>query len=190
VLKIALKRGRLLDENDRRGAPAAVVVNERVAREIFAGEDPLGQQVALGGPDGPRRTIVGIVGDVHERSVDQPPDYQIYVPQAQWMWAETDLTLVVRARTDPSPLGAQIRAIVRDVDPAQPLTAVQLYDEIVSTSTATRRVAGLVTAAFAISALALAVVGLGGALGVVARQRRHEIGVRMALGANTGNVSG
>jgi putative ABC transport system permease protein len=184
TLGIKLLKGRLLDDRDRRTAPASVVVSEKLAREVFAGDDPLGRQVVLGGPDGPPRTIVGVVGDIHDRSVDRPPDYQIYVPQAQWMWAETDLTFVVRAASDPSPLAGQIRAIVKDVDPAQPLTAVELYDDIVARSTATRRVAGLVIALFAVAALTLAIVGLVGALGVVARQRSREIGVRMALGAN------
>jgi putative ABC transport system permease protein len=190
TLQIRLLLGRLLDDRDRRTAPSALVINDKAARELFPGEDPLGRQVVLGGPDGPPRTIVGIVADTRDLNVDLPPQYQVYVPQAQWIWAETDLTFVVRSKTDPSPLGAQIRTIVKEIDSAQPLASVELYDDIVAKSMATRSVAGLIIAFFAVSAFTLAVLGLVGALGVVARQRRHELGLRMALGADGGNVAG
>jgi len=186
---VPLIAGRLLDANDRLGAPAAVVVNATLAREVLPGENAIGRQVALGGPDGPPRTIVGIVGDVRHRSLDGPTGYQVYVPQAQWVWAETDLALLVRSRSDPASLAAPIRQIIREVDPAQAVDRVRLYDDVVASVTATRRVAAQVIGLFALAAVMLAIVGLSGALGVLARQRRQEIGVRMALGADAGLIA-
>ena len=184
VAGVPLADGRLLDATDRQGAPSVVVVNATLAREIFPGENAIGHRVALGGPDGPPRTIVGVVGDVRHRSLDVPAGYQVYVPQAQWSWAETDLTLLVRGHGDPSSLAGPIRTIIKDVDPAQAVGSVMLYDNVVAAATATRRVAAEIIGLFAVTALILAIVGLSGALGVVARQRQQEIGVRMALGAN------
>jgi putative ABC transport system permease protein len=186
---VPLAAGRLLDATDRQGAPAAVVVNATLAREIFPGEDAIGHQLALGGPDGPPRTIVGVVGDIRHRSLDAPAGYQVYVPQAQWSWAETDLTLLVRGRRDPSSLAAPVREIIREVDPAQAVDRVRLYDDVLAEVTATRRVAAQIIGLFAVTAVILAIIGLSGALGVVARQRRQEIGVRMALGAGAGLIT-
>ncbi len=186
---VPLAAGRLLDASDRQGAPAVVVVNEMLAREIFPGENAIGHQVALGAPNGPPRTIVGIVSDVRHRSLDGPAGYQVYVPQAQWMWAETDLTLLVRGRGEPSSLAAPIREIIRTVDPTQAVDRVRLYDQVVAAVTGTRRVAAQVIGLFALAAVILAIVGLSGALGVLARQRRQEIGVRMALGADAGLIT-
>jgi len=186
---VPLAAGRFLDATDRQGAPAAVVVNATLAREVFPGENAIGHQVALGGPDSPPRTIVGIVGDVRHRSLDAPPRYQIYAPQAQWAWAETDLTLLVRAAGDPSNLAAPIRTIIREVDPAQAVGSVELYTDVIARATATRRVAAQIIGLFAVTAVILAIVGLSGALGVVARQRRQEIGVRMALGADAAEIT-
>jgi predicted permease len=188
TLGVPLIRGRRLDERDRQGAEAVVVVNRGLAETIFPGEDPLGHRVALGPPDAPPRTIVGVVGDVRHEGLDRPPDLQVWAPQAQWAWAETSLTLVVRARGDASALAMPIRTIVRQVDPAQPVTDVRQYDDVIAASMATRRFATWLLGIFAATALVMAVVGLYGALGVVVGQRRQEIGVRLALGAKTGEI--
>jgi len=142
----------------------------------------------MGPPDAPDRTIVGIVNDVRHIGLEVPQTYQVYVPQAQWAWAETALTLVVRASRDPGPLAAPIRNVLREIDPAQPLTNVREYDDIVRAATGPRRIAAQLLTAFAIVALLLASVGLYGALGVVAGQRRQEIGLRLALGADGGQI--
>ena len=142
----------------------------------------------MGPPDAPERTIVGIVNDVRHIGLEAPQTYQVYVPQSQWVWAETALTLVVRAARDPRALAGPIRIAVREIDPAQPLTDMRAYDDIVRAATGPRRIAAQLLTAFAIVALLLAAVGLYGALGVVAGQRRQEIGLRLALGADGAQI--
>ncbi len=188
TMGIKLQRGRLLDESDRQGAANTVVVNAKLAREIFPGEDAIGHAIRMGLDEGPERTIVGVVNDVRHLGLDVPQMYQVYVPQAQWAWAETDMTLVVRAARDPMAMAAPIRAAVREVDPAQPVTDVKAYEEIVAAATGTRRLATQLLSTFAVIATLLAAVGLYGALGVMAGQRRREIGLRLALGASGGEI--
>jgi putative ABC transport system permease protein len=183
VLKIPLLRGRVFDRRDAQGAAAVAVISRSTADALFAGEDPLGHQVMLGPPTAPPRTIVGVVGDVRHEGLDLPPRYQVYVPHAQWAWAEPMMSLVVRTAGDPQRAAAPIRALLRELDAAQPVTDVRTYASLVAASTATRRFAASLLAGFAVAALALAIVGLYGALGVVVRQRQHEIGIRLALGA-------
>lgn len=184
TMGIKLIRGRLLDETDRQGAASAVVVNATLAREIFPGEDAIGHAIRMGPSSAPDRTIVGIVNDVRHEGLETPQTYQVYVPQGQWPWAETQMNLVVRTAGNPSALAAPIRSALREIDPAQPMTDVREYDDIVREATGPRRIAAQLLTAFAVVALVLAAVGLYGALGVVAGQRRQEIGLRLALGAD------
>ncbi len=152
---------------------------------MFAGEDPIGRQVMIGPATAPPRTIVGIVGDVRHRGLDLPVEPQVYVPQAQWVWAETLMTLVVRTTGDPLTLAGAVRSVIRDVDPAQPVTDVRTYADVVAATSSTRRFVAGALAVFAALALGLAIVGLYGALSVTVAQRRMEIGIRLALGART-----
>jgi putative ABC transport system permease protein len=175
--------GRLLGPDDRQDAAPVVVVNETLGRSLFPAGDAVGQEVALGPPTARARTIVGIVGDVRHQGLDRPVGYQVYVPQAQWAWAETALTLVVRGTGDPVSTASAVRGLVTAMDPAQPVTNVRTMDDVVADATSTRRFATGLLSAFAGTALLLAVIGLYGALGSLVAQRRRELAVRLALGA-------
>ena len=148
----------------------------------------MGQQLMLGPPSAPPGTIVGVVGDVRHHGLDVPGWLQVYVPQAQWPWAENDMTLVVRSSTDAASLRGLLRRIVHDVDPAQAVSAVELYDTIVARSVGARRFASWLLVSFAATAVVLALVGLYGAIGVMVGLRQREIGIRLALGAGAGRV--
>jgi len=188
AVRTPLVRGRLLDERDRQTAEAVVVINETAARQLFAGEEPIGQRVGLGPPDAPPRTIVGIVRDVRHHGLDVAVGYQVYVPQAQWAWAETSMTVVVRTTGDPAALAAPMRDIVRRLDAAQPLTDVRPYTEVVADTVGTRRFAAMLLTVFAVTTVVMAMVGLYGSLGVMVSQRRREISVRLALGATASRI--
>ncbi len=187
TLHIPLVRGRQLDERDRQDREAVVAINRTAAEELFPGEDPIGQQVSLGPPSAMPRTIVGVVGDVRHHGLSVPVGYQVYVPQAQWAWAETFMTLVIRS-TDAATQARPVRDVVRTIDPEQPVTDIALYDDIVAASTGARSLAATLLTAFAATALILAMVGLYGALGVMVGQWRHQIGLRIALGASASEI--
>jgi putative ABC transport system permease protein len=190
TIGIPLLRGRLIDARDGPQAERVVLINRAAADTVFAGETPIGRQVMIGPSTAPPRTIVGIVGDVRHRGLDRPVEPQVYVPQAQWVWAETLMTLVVRAAGDPAALAGAVRGAVREVDAAQPVTDVRRYSDVVAATTSTRRFVAGALAVFAALALLLAVVGLYGALSVTVAQRRMEIGIRLALGARAGAIRG
>ena len=183
TMGIPLLRGRLIDARDGSQAERVVLINREAADTMFAGEDPIGRQVMIGPSTAPPRTIVGIVGDVRHQGLDRPLALQVYVPQAQWVWAETLMTLVVRTTGEPTALAAAVRGVVRDIDPAQPVTDVASYADVVASTTSTRRFVAGALGVFAAVALLLAVIGLYGALSVTVAQRRLEIGIRLALGA-------
>ncbi|MEZ5291960.1 MAG: ABC transporter permease [Vicinamibacterales bacterium] len=190
TLRVPLQRGRYLGAGDGAGATRVAVINRAAADELFPGEDPLGHQVVLGGQQGDPRTIVGIVGDVRHQGLDRPAGIQVYVPQAQWAWAETLMTLVVRTAGDPLALARPVREAVLALDRSQPVTDIEPYDTVVAATTGTRRFVATGLTVFGLLALLLAVVGLYGALSVSVEQRRLEIGIRLALGARAGEVRG
>ena len=184
TLRIPVVRGRPFGRQDAAGAPLVAIVNRAAAEQVFGGEDPIGHRVMLGPPDAPARTIVGIVGDTRHGGLDRPVGPQVYVPQAQWAWAEGAMTIVVRGSGDRAALAKALQRSVHRVDPAQPVSNVREYERVVGSSLATRRFASYLLTAFSLTSVLLAVVGLYGALGVMVGLRRREIGVRLALGAD------
>lgn len=183
ALGIPVVAGRGFDARDGPGRVPVALVNRSAVTSVFGGEDPIGRQVMLGTPTAVPRTIVGVVGDVRHRGLDRPAGIQVYVPQAQWAYPDTLMTVVVRTDGAPLALAPPLRAVVRDIDATQPVTDVRPLADVVAATTSTRRFVTVVLAIFASAAVLLAVVGLYGVLSVMVAQRRVEIGIRLALGA-------
>jgi putative ABC transport system permease protein len=186
TLGIPLVRGRDFDARDREGAPAVVIVNERLARRELGDASPIGRRLRLGGPAAQWREIVGIVGDVRHWSLSTDPDAEAYVPLAQA--SESMMMLAVRTSGDPIALATAARQAVLEVDKEQPVYHVAALGERIAETLLLPRVAALFVTTFAAAALLLASLGLYALLAYVVGARAPELGLRMALGASAGDV--
>ena len=191
AMRIPLKDGRLLDAHDTTGAPRAALLNESFARRLFGtGRDALGQRLRLGPNEGEWYTVVGIVGDVKQTSLDSTNNDAVYVTPRQWHWADPVLSLVVRARGDAAALTPEVRSAIWSIDKDQPILRVTTMDRLVARSEAGRRFALRLFEIFAIVALALATIGIYGVLAGSVAERTREIGIRAALGASRAGILG
>ncbi|MGC2109334.1 MAG: ABC transporter permease [Candidatus Korobacteraceae bacterium] len=194
TMRIPLRRGRLLNENDRAAAPGAVLISESFARRKFPGRDPIGQHVRsgpdLGHPDKPWSTIVGVVGDVKQTSLAVSEPDAFYTTPAQWAWVDNVQSLVVRTHGDAASLAPAIRRAIWSVDKDQPIVRVATMDNLLAASEAQRRFALILFEAFALVALLLAATGIYGVLSGSVTERTREIGIRSALGASPKNILG
>jgi putative ABC transport system permease protein len=165
-----------------------MLIGETTARTLWPGQDPIGSRVRLGGPDGPWRTVIGIVGDVRHYALSDPPTTQSYLPQQQL----TDSFLIVVARTggDPSALATPIRQAVTAIAPELPVYDVATLDERVARNVATRRFLMLLLGLFAIATLVMTAIGLYGVTSQAVAGRRREFGIRVALGARRSDIYG
>jgi putative ABC transport system permease protein len=189
ALRMTLRRGRGLTDADDERAPRVIVVNETLARQAFATDDPVGRRLVLDYMGGSYPyEIVGIVGDVRFGSVKAAPRPEIFIPHAQNPYL--DLTVVVRAKGDASSMVARVRQEIAAIDPRQPAHAVATMDELVRRSIAADRFLAALLIALAGLALVLAATGLNGLLAYLVGQRTQELGLRQALGATPGQVIG
>ena len=189
ALGIALKAGRLIADSDTMKSPYVAVVSESFGQQVWPGENPIGRHFFFAFEE---RTVVGVVGDVRVRGLDRRSEPQVYLPARQLgddrLPFFAPKQLAVRAAVAPATLVRALREIIARADPQIPVSDVRTLSDIVESNTASRRSQARALAAFAAAALALAALGIHGLLAFSVSQREREIGVRVALGAQPGDV--
>jgi putative ABC transport system permease protein len=194
AMGIPVLRGRSITDADHENAPGAVVINERMAREHWPGEDPLGRRFTLGGGAGPGVVeVVGVAGDVRHAGLDAEPRPEMYLPHAQFrFWDDggplLGMDVVIRSAADPAELTRAIAREVHAVDPGVPVDEVQTIERVVAASVAGPRFAAILAGSFSVLALVLAGVGLYGLVAYAAARRVREVGLRIAVGARGADV--
>ncbi|HET7563535.1 MAG TPA: FtsX-like permease family protein, partial [Gemmatimonadaceae bacterium] len=184
TMGIQLVEGRTFSPTDVEGAQQVSIIDETLAKQFFPNEDPIGKQIV----QGMGTTIVGVVRSVKKSDLGAPDKATVYYPFPQVSWAIGTMSLAVRSTLPPSTVANLVRSTIRDLDKDMPVTDIMPMQERVDHSLGARRLAMSVLAGFAALSLVLAVLGLYGVLSYGVSQRRHEIGIRLALGAETGDV--
>jgi putative ABC transport system permease protein len=185
TMKIPLARGRNFNAQDRSDAPGVVIINETLARLYFQNEDPIGKRLLR--PDGTNpREIIGVVGDVKHFGLEDEAEAYIYLPLAQN--ACGSLALALRSAVDPQQMAALVRREVSALDRDQPVVDIKNMEQRIAEMMSPRRLTVFLLGIFASVAMVLAAVGIYGVIAYSVTQRTHEFGIRLALGAQRGDI--
>jgi putative ABC transport system permease protein len=189
TMGIPVRRGRTFDQSDSPTAPSVAVINETMARKLWANQDPLGQHVRTGpNPNGAWTTIIGVIGDVRHGGLEEVPQPEMYISYLQG--PPVAPFIVLRTSGDPAAMAETVRAEARRIDKNLPLYDMRTMDTLRSEAVSTRRFILLIVGAFGLLALGLAAIGVYGVMSLIVSERTREVGVRLALGAEPSQLLG
>lgn len=185
TMRVPLRGGRAFTDADSAQSPKVVIVNETFARHFWPNENPVGKHVVVGRWPDPAE-VIGVAADVKNKGLAQDTQAQLYLAFPQLPWG--NMNLLVRSTVAPLSMTSAVREQIASVDPDQPVTGIQTVDELMDSSRAQPRFTMLLLSFFSAAALGLAVIGIYGVLAYFVAERRVELGIRLALGAERRDI--